>query len=254
MKNKILLLILFSLFIISSCTKIEEPMAPRIRNIDGSLAHKIEFIVLYRHKNNKYQNIYLLGTIHQGHFDEQFNYSLADIQSVIDVIRPDLILIEVRQETVDNHGVLDGSTEMIFAWCYAIEKGIDVKGMDWWHPSIGLPMTLLKERDDNIFKNIVNASSNYKNILVLIGVDHLILQDIRFKNHGYYRNNIPNKNEIFCESNNFNFIYPKNYRAEINKHYDYFESIFIEEIYAIPENNPYRQAWINHVTRSLEVK
>jgi len=110
-------------------------------------------LVLYKPAGNNRQNIYILGTIHGGHFDKNNKYSLADIQSVIDTVNPDIILVEVRQETYDKYRILDGPNEMTFAWCYAKEKSIEVRGIDWWSPAEGMPNATLTKRDDNIFKN-----------------------------------------------------------------------------------------------------
>jgi len=262
MKKKHLLKIgiiqLLACFFLFSCATIQtningyirEMSDPQISNNEGSM--KKERIRLFRPSDNSRKNIHILGTIHMGHFNYQNKYSLADVQSVIDVIRPDLLLVEVRQETFDKYGVLDGPPEMIFAWCYSKENGIDVKGIDWWHPSLGLPNTTSMERDDHIFNNIISANNNYENILVLIGYEHLQPQEMFFMNHGYLSINITNKENYFEKSDNMNFVYPKNYEIERKKQNEYFKNTFLYEIYAIPEDNPFREAWIKYMTRNKE--
>jgi len=242
MKNRLILFVLFILIVsLIACTVIEETNMRWIT--DGG--RKENYIVHYRPADNNRQNIYMLGTVHGLHFDEQYNYSLADIQSVIDVIRPDLLLVEVRQDTFEKYGALDGPTEMIFGWCYAKEKGIDVMGIDWWHPSIGLPNTTSYLRDNNINDNIISAINNKKNILVLIGAGHLDPQDSFFIRQGYRRIKITNKEKYFQK--NKKFVYPKDFELEQEKQIEYYVNTFINDIYAIPEDNPSRDIWLNHL-------
>jgi hypothetical protein len=258
MKNIILVALMLSFFIgyTSCCSNqrkrvnevIEETNVPP----SGNFSQKDNFIWLYKQVDNNRQNIYILGTIHQGHFDKQNNYSLADIQSVIDEIRPDLLLVEVRQETFEKHGALDGPTEMIFAWSYANEKGIYVNGIDYWYPSLGLPNTTFSERDDHIFDNIISAANKKENLLVLIGCSHLFPLDSRFISHGYRRIKIANKEQYFNNSSNIDFVYPDSYEDRVDKNHDYFNNIFPDEVYAISEDNPFREGWIKHITRNRE--
>jgi hypothetical protein len=252
----VVLLLAFFIVCVTCCTNrtkgksaaIEETNVPPSENF----SQKEDFIWLYRPADNNRQNIYILGTIHQGHFDKQNNYPLADVQSVIDEIRPDLLLVEVRQETFEKYGALDGPTEMVFAWSYANEKGIYVSGIDYWYPSLGLPNTTFSERDDHIFDNIISASNKKENILVLIGCSHLFPLDRRFISHGYRRIKIANKERYFRNSSNIDFAYPDSYEDRRDKYYDYYNNIFPDEVYAIPEDNPFRESWIKHITRNRE--
>jgi hypothetical protein len=236
------LLLAFSIaFLTCSFNRKKETNTPP----NGNYSQKENLIWLYRPADNNHQNIYILGTIHQDHFNKHYNFSLAGVQNVIDEIRPDLLLLEIRQETFDKYGALDGPPEMIFAWSYANEKGIIVSGIDYWHPSLSLPNTTYKERDDRIYDNIITASNKKKNILVLIGADHLYKLDERFISHGYQRIRIANKEQYFKNSDNFNFVYPDSYKAEFNKRNNFLKNIFPDEVYSIKKDNPFREKWIN---------
>jgi hypothetical protein len=253
MKNwKILLGLLVIILPVAfiACSSREEANAPRNIHL-GNFSQKTECIMLYRPIGNNRQNIYILGTIHGGHFDEKYNYSMADVQNVIDVIHPDIILVEIRSETFEKYGVLDGPFEMTFAWCYAEEKGIETRGIDWWTPAVGLPLTLPAIRDDHIFDNIISASSNKKNILVLIGASHLFPLDKRFTSNKYRRIKIENKENYFYKSGEISFHFPEKYEIERRKNEKYYGTQFLEEIYGLPEDSPYREAWMRHLLGPL---
>ncbi len=142
--------------------------------------------------------IYILGTIHGAHFEESSNYSLADIQSVIDTVQPDILLVEARQETFDNHGVIDGPFEMIFAWSYAEAGGIPVRGIDWWRITEDAQSnTTTAERDDHIYENIMAESAGYKKVLVLCGATHRIEQSKRFSDNGHDEKKLSRKSDYF---------------------------------------------------------
>jgi len=242
-KILVILLDVILSYVFVSCFTKEEINSPNPWKVNEEF-NKENCLTLYKPAGNNRQNIYILGTIHGGHFDKNNKYSLADIQSVIDTVNPDIILVEVRQETYDKYSILDGSNEMTFAWCYAKEKSIEVKGIDWWSPAVQLPNTTSTIRDDNIFKNIIEVCGNKRNILILIGAAHVIPLDERFINYKFRRMKITDKEKYFIKSDEVNFNLPKKYETELNKRDEYYQTLFPEEIYALPENNPNRNAWI----------
>ncbi|WFA09226.1 hypothetical protein [Tissierella sp. Yu-01] len=93
--------------------------------------HKENNLVLYINEDNT-QKVYILGTIHEYNFKSFLNYSYLDVQNVIENIRPDLLLLEVGQETYNEYGVVKSPVEMIPLWCYALEEGMRVNGVDWF--------------------------------------------------------------------------------------------------------------------------
>lgn len=74
--------------------------------------HKESNIVLLK-QGNSAQEIYILGTVHEYHFHRLLGYSIVDIKNVIDNIQPDLVLLEVDQNTINEYGVIKSLIEMV---------------------------------------------------------------------------------------------------------------------------------------------
>lgn len=180
---------------------------------------------------NKEQDIYILGTIHSSHFIKDADYSLVNVQSVIDTINPDILLIEIRQETFEKYDALDGPIDMIFAWSYAKEKGIEVKGIDWWQiTEDSRPLTTDTERDDHIFENILSELGEPSKVLILYGATHRIEQDKRFVSNGYIKCQLQNIEQYFSKVSDDDFIYPPTMASEIQKKIAYLQTEGIDEI------------------------
>lgn len=116
--------------------------------------HKESNIVLLKQENSA-QEIFILGTVHEYHFNRFFDYSIVDIKNAIDKIQPDLVLLEVDPNTIDKYGVIKSPIEVIPLWCYAKKREIAVKGVDWFEVTgESRSWTTNKNRDDHIFDNV----------------------------------------------------------------------------------------------------
>ena len=103
------------------------------------------------------KTVYTLGTRHQKHFYPQCEYSLQDIQSVIENVNPDYVFIECREEIFDTYQALDGPQEFQFIYAYCLEHNIPVEMIDWYltnNETITKTNSTSDERDNNIFYNI----------------------------------------------------------------------------------------------------
>ncbi len=191
------------------------------------------------------QQIYILGTIHNEHFNKKYKYSIADIQNVINAVKPDLLLLEVRQETVEKYKALDGPIEMIYAWCYAVENSINVKGIDWWNITDDTkPNTTDNERDDNIFENTIESIGENKTVLIICGATHRVEQGKRFSNNGYIKTTLDTK-QYFNINPKSEFTYPKTMSLEIHNKINYCQTGIIEEIInGTKENSKERKMWL----------
>lgn len=177
------------------------------------------------------KQIYVLGTIHQFHFLEEHSYSLAQVLSVIREVKPDVLLVEARPETLEKHNAIDGPFEMIFARCYANQKGIPVKGIDWW--------TVVKdsetknaidlERDNKMVENIMVATKDYDRILALVGASHRERMPKLLEQNGYAKIEFDNISSFFVDSDT-PFEYPKGMSEEYIRSKNYYENEFIGEI------------------------
>jgi hypothetical protein len=200
------------------------------------------------------RDFYIMGTIHAMHFTEKYNYAIAEIKSVIDTLEPDLILVEVRQETVDQYGALDGPIDMIYAWCYAKEKNIDVKGIDYWSPAPGVRSNSTDDtRDDKLFENVLLAGKEGGKILVVCGAQHRINFKERFINAGYRKSGISNISNYFGHYDAEHFQYPDSMAEEIVKKIEWANSGFVEEVKSLnaPDTEDYN-FWMNNTASLVE--
>jgi len=217
----------------------------------------IYFIGVYVFKINNFillelvksQKVYILGTTHSEHFNRFSRYSLANVQSVINTINPDLILIETRQETVNNYNVLDGPIDMIYSWTYAVENGIEVKGIDWWIPGNYNPGGTNELRDDKIYENIISELKEYKNVLVICGFSHKNEQRDRLKNIGFIEIKIPNKSCYLNSISENEFYYPRTMANEIEKKINFLNIEMVKEIKQNVTDNKYLELWLNQMER-----
>ena len=198
--------------------------------------------------DDKEQSIYILGTIHEYHFKKILGYSYLDIKNVMDNLDPDLILLEVEQEVFDKFGVIKSPIEMVPLWCYAVEKGIPVKGVDWFDFSENSrSWTTDQERDDNIFNNVVKSIDDESRVLIILGSVHRIEQTKRFKNLGYKQKNVKDKENLFENNENSEFAYPKNTVEEVEKQINYWKSEALNRVYdQITKNSKGQKYWIKH--------
>lgn len=193
------------------------------------------------------QKVYILGTIHEYHFKSFLNYSYLDVQAVIENIRPDLLLLEVDQEVYNEYGVVKSPVEMIPLWCYALEEGIRVKGVDWFEVTEkSRSWTTNKERDDHIFENIMTSVDKEPTVLIILGATHRMEQAKRFENSGYKKHEILNKPAFFTTEIIDKFEYPVNTVAELEKQIGYWETVALNKSISVTaENSEGRKYWIN---------
>ncbi|MFL0197985.1 hypothetical protein ACJDU8_20820 [Clostridium sp. WILCCON 0269] len=173
-------------------------------------------------KNN--QQIYFLGTDHSMSLDtEPFSY--LELKSVIENLKPDLVLIESRPEQLDNSNWADGPPKMLYCHLIANRLAIRVKGVDWWTvSSYNIPNSSNPIRDSYIHENIVKNINLYKSkkILIIMGADHVILEQPKLESVGYKEAffSVFEKNRLF-KIHNKRLTYPKGMTYYIKKRIDY---------------------------------
>ncbi len=146
---------------------------------------KFKYKVLRRYsKNNK--NMLFLGTLHDMHFNFD-EYGFHHLKAILTNYKPDVLLVESRQDELDLENYADGPIEMYYLTMIAKDFGIEVKGVDWYDPNINKPGTTNKIRDEHILSNIEEFSKQYTKPLVVIGATHLLLEDKMLKEKGYQR-------------------------------------------------------------------
>ena len=120
----------------------------------------------------KGQTIYLLGTIHEGHFERGSGYPYEELRSVLQFVKPDLLLVEIRPESLERGKWGEGPPEMPYAMAVAQEAGIRVAGMDFWRADYH-PMRNFDEREDRMTELISEAAMTKKVTLVFTGYSHV---------------------------------------------------------------------------------
>ncbi|MGN0247713.1 MAG: hypothetical protein ACI4S1_03225 [Roseburia sp.] len=179
----------------------------------------------------KDQTVYTVGTIHGEHYNEERDYSIKDIESLLINIDPDYIFIEAREETLEMYDVIDGPIEMIFAYSYGKEHSIPVKLIDYWEINNDFMSNSTDDyRDNQIFLNIdknLTEIEEGKTIVVLYGASHFYFQKPRIEMAGWSENEIDSVSALF-ESDTDEFVYPNCMEEEIGKKIDYAETILPE--------------------------
>lgn len=131
---------------------------------------EIQFL---RFTDGQGQELYLLGTIHEGHLTTP-SYSLWHLQAVLEHLKPDLLLVESRPVELAKGNWGDGPIEMPFASLTAQAEGTEVQGMDWWvKESVTAMGSNSDEREDRMFQNILTALPNHRTVLILTGWSHV---------------------------------------------------------------------------------
>jgi hypothetical protein len=157
------------------------------------------------------QEVYLLGTFHENHFNKWINYSMEDILSSVENLKPNVVFIEAREKYFKDYGVMDGPIDMAVVYSYCKDNNIPVEMVDWWVVDNSYKSnTTNDKRDDMIFANIdnklmtINADTR---ILVVCGAGHYYEQVKRFLNNGFEKKKLKNKSTYFDRQDK-EFEYP----------------------------------------------
>lgn len=179
----------------------------------------------------KEQTVYTVGTLHDAHFDREQDYSLKDLESLLENLNPDYIFIEAREESLEEYDVIDGPIEMIYAYSYGLEHDIPVRLIDYWKIDNNIVTNYSDDfRDNQIFYNMNEKLKEIeadKIIVVLYGASHYFYQKPRIELAGWREGKIDNIQDLF-QSNTDEFTYPKGMEAVIDKKMDYAQFIIPE--------------------------
>lgn len=179
----------------------------------------------------KEQTVYTVGTLHNGHFNREQDYSLKDLESLLNNLNPDYIFIEAREESLEEYDVIDGPIEMIYAYSYGLEHDIPVRLIDYWKIDNNIVTNYSDDfRDNQIFYNMnekLKEIEEDKTIVVLYGASHYFFQKPRIELAGWRKGKMDNIRDLF-QSNTDEFTYSKNMEAEIGKKLDYAQNIIPE--------------------------
>ncbi len=179
--------------------------------IAPSYARNSHFVKI---SNQQDHEIFLLGTIHDDHINNAY-FSFANIEAIIENLKPQLLLIESRQNELENDRIGDGPCEMPFAYLIAKKIDIPVLGVDWWEKSNDRRSSN-ENRDDHIFQNILSNMQTKGPMLVLLGYSHIQEMLSRFHKQGYAEQSISNKDAYFQLKHKI-FFFPKGMTSAISQ-------------------------------------
>lgn len=172
--------------------------------------------LLKKFETTQNQEVYLLGALHENHFNKWINYSMEDLLSVVQNVQPDVVFLEAREQYFKDYGVVDGPIDMTVVYSHCKDNDIAVEMIDWWVMDNGFQSnTTNNKRDDMIFANIDNKSNTIpanSKILVVCGAGHFYEQTKRLINNGFEPKGIKNKATYF-DSQNVDFKYPVSVEA-----------------------------------------
>lgn len=195
-------------------------------NVVQGLKYKENLVSKYT--TLKEQTVYTVGTLHNGHFKRDQNYSLKDLESLLDNLNPDYIFIEAREETLEVYDVIDGPIEMIYAYSYGLEQDIPVRLIDYWKIDNNIITNYSDDsRDNQIFYNInekLEEIEEEKTIVVLYGASHYFFQKPRIELAGWREEKIDSIKDLF-QSDTDEFTYPEDMESVIDKKTDYAQNI-----------------------------
>lgn len=179
----------------------------------------------------KEQTVYTVGTLHDAHFGREQDYSLKDLESLMENLNPDYIFIEAREESLEEYDVIDGPIEMIYAYSYGLEHDIPVRLIDYWKTDNNIVTNYSDDfRDNQIFYNMNEKLKEIeadKTIVVLYGASHYFYQKPRIELAGWREGKIDNIQDLF-QSSTDEFTYPKGMEVVIDKKMDYAQFIIPE--------------------------
>lgn len=218
----------------------------------GKYISKYNNLVLYTNPSGS-QQIYILGTIHEYHFNRLLGFSYLDVQNAVANIQPDLLLLEVDQQVFEEHGVVKSPVEMLPLWCYAQDNRIAVKGVDWFEVNDGSrSWTTDKVRDDHIFANTLAAIKDEPVVLVVLGATHRMEQSKRFEAQGYKPVKIPDKSALYRGNDGDDFAYPEGTIPELEKQISYWQTVAPHKAMAVTtQNSQGRDYWLNRYVKLI---
>lgn len=236
-KSKRFILFFLMLILLSGCsTQNQRPdFGTEVINDNVQLpeiAYKEDILACY---NADGKTVYTLGTRHQKHFYPQCEYSLQDIQSVIENISPDYVFIECREEIFDMYGALDGPQEFQFIYAYCIDHDIPVEMIDWYvidESTIEKMNSTFDERDNQMFYNIYDKMQKIEKgetVLICYGDAHFFYQQPRMERAGWEQVELEDAKALFA-SEEKTFQYPQSMLKIVENCIGYYESSFMEEI------------------------
>jgi hypothetical protein len=149
-----------------------------------------------RLKDSSANQIYLLGTAHERHFKSDSTYPYWQLRSVIEQLKPNLLLLEIRPQEFNAGEWGESPAEMSYAAIIGKNTGIKMAGMDYWKPGYQ-PARDFDDREDHMIELILQKVQTARVSLILTGYSHIPGLTRRLVKKGYeFDNNLPKSEKI----------------------------------------------------------
>jgi hypothetical protein len=160
---------------------------------------------------------YILGSLHHMHY-HLLDFNFQHLKAVLTNLKPDILLVESRQEELEKGNFADGPIEMYYLHMAARDLNIPVKGVDWFSYNESKPGTTNKKRDQMITQNIISLSKGHNKVLVVIGATHMLVGTKMLRKSGYKRVDLSLefKNSLYSNIDN-ELVFPRDTIKYINK-------------------------------------
>ena len=234
-----IIMVLLAIFSLSGCDKSKEDIdfGNEVINDKVEIPNWNSLTDIFACYDADGKNVYSLGTVHGTHLNPSFGYSLQDIQSVIEHVKPDYVFIESREEIFEKYGAIDGPIEFQFIYSYCKEQNIPVEFIDYWSDTyddlLENSNTTSDKRDNQIFYNIYDKMKQVKKgetVLICYGTGHFFYQQPRMERAGWKEIAIENEEEYFSHINEIFFEYPEGMSELIQNTINFYEKDFIEHV------------------------
>lgn len=193
------------------------------------------------------ETVYLLGTVHEQHFQKASRFPYQNLKSALDSISPDVVIVEIRPQSLIQGQWGEGPPEMPYLAALASKSNIPVKGMDYWRADYKSARDM-EDRENQMAKLIMESASGFHKALVFTGFSHIDGLKRRLMNQGYsLDSSFSSKEKSFALSQTEPDTIPK----------IYFEAVSNVILRASQHLSDYSPEWANQrkaLLKSLQAK
>ena len=120
---------------------------------------------MVRLRNAERQALTVIGTVHYRHI-ETTSYPLWELKAILATLKPTMVFVEERPESIAAGAWGEGPVEMPFCAFVAKEMGIAVRGMDDWSQDFST-------REDKMVVNVLDHLPATGDAVVMTGSSHV---------------------------------------------------------------------------------
>lgn len=183
--------------------------------------------------------------------------AFADLFDTIDMIKPDVILLEMHDDCYQKYGAVDGPLEMVLTCGYGEGRKIPVYGIDYWELDDSIYEkidTTDNNRDNEMFYNIydkVAEAPGGTTFFVLYGGAHFYNAIPRMEMSGWKKIDI-NTSDFYKHVERQAYQYPDELMDVLQNTINYFENQYVEKAYKSITDETVREKWLENLAESAD--